>query len=192
MEAASSHWRLPALACTLWLCSSRGGKRSPRCGSAWWNQKRWSPQQREEKLPFKPREPQRRLQATEQEVVKAGHHRQWDFPIPGNLKHPFLFPPWVILNCGINVILVAVVLQTTRESVSPGTEGTWWLERGCQATFLGLTPVPGKRGGAFPSQGSERQTQGSTMGGTSDSAPLSGSAHLRFPLLVAYLIWLQM
>ena len=79
-----------------------GCKRSPRCGLAGWNRKGWFPQ--EEKLPFKSRDPQRQLQATEQELLKADHHWQWDVPTPGNLTHLFLFPPGVILNCGMNMI----------------------------------------------------------------------------------------
>lgn len=59
------------------------------------------------------------------------------------------------MNCGLNVILVVVVLQTTWESVSPRRDGSQRVEQGCQATSPSSAYLPERREGTFPDLSSD-------------------------------------
>lgn len=62
--------------------------------------------------------------------------------------------------------LAAVTLQTTRESVSPRREGTWWWNNHARLPLPAWRISPRGRGG-FPRQVNQLQTQVSALGGLS-------------------------
>lgn len=125
-------------------------------------------------LYLKPQKPRRQLQATEEVLVKAGHHQQGGFPLPGNLKHLILLP-----------LEVDIKLWDERDcscytSANHGGVCVSWERRHVEVRMRRpghLSPRgtgPEERGRAIPWQGSQLQTQGSTLWGCQIPFPQAG------------------